>query len=511
MTGWTRRGLLGGSAALATVSFLPTIPARTASPPNPLFTLGIASGDPWPDSVVLWTRLARDPLHGGGMGNASIPVNWEIAADENFRQIVRSGTAIAVADYAHSVHVEVGGLQPHRWYWYRFNALGVESAVGRTRTAPVLDADLDRMRIAFASCQHYERGYYSAYRHMAEDEIDLMLHLGDYIYEGKAKDDRPRRHNSAEVETLAEYRSRYALYKLDPDLQAAHAAFPWAAVPDDHEVENDYAAHIDQTGGQPAKAFLARRAAAYQAYYEHLPFRSAARPIGPDMLLHRTLRFGRLAAINLLDTRQHRSDQPCWATWSPPCAEMRDPAATMLGAAQERWLYDAVERSPARWNVLAQQVPIFQRTRIKGGQTMLHMDKWDGYPTARQRLFDAVQRSAQGSMIVLSGDVHGNWAGDLRADFGDPTSTALGAEFVGTSISSNGDGWDSKKKFRRIVDGNPHIAFYNGQCGYTRCDITRERWRTDFRVLPYVSRPGAPISTRASFVVERGSNRLSAA
>jgi alkaline phosphatase D len=507
MTAITRRRVLGQTAAISLLSVLGPGCAQTARPSDNPFTLGVASGDPLPDGVVLWTRRAPDPLNGGGMPDATVPVRWEIATDDGMRQIVRKGEAAARPDSAHAVHVEVGGLQPGRWYWYRFAALGHVSALGRTRTAPPVAAPLDRLRLALACCQNYQHGYFTAYRHMAAEELDLVLHVGDYIYEGGIKAEAVRRHNSDAVSTLAAYRNRYALYKLDPDLQAAHAAFPWAAVPDDHEVFDDYAG-----GAGPANeaGVARRRAAAYQAYYEHLPFRAAARPRGPHMPLHRTLRYGDLAAIHLLDTRQYRTAQPCGRGWSPRCPADSDPAATMLGAEQERWLYEKFAAA-GRWTVLAQQIPILQRRRPRDGVDHYNDDKWDGYRAARGRLLGAAQKRGLDGLVALSGDVHNNWAGTLTANFDDPKAAVLGAEFVATSISSNGDGADSTKGQRNIVEANPHIAFYNGQRGYLRCDVGRDAWRTDFRVVSYVSKPGAPITTRASLVAERASRRLTLA
>ena len=310
------------------------------------------------------------------------------------------------------------------------------------------------------------------------------------------------------MKTLEGYRNRYALYKLDPDLQAAHAAFPWAAVPDDHEVANDYAGAHDVTGRVSAGDFLRRRAAAYQAYYEHMPFRSTMRPNGPEMRLHRSLRFGDLAAIHLLDTRQHRTVQACGSKWQPRCQEAFDPNATLMGMDQERWLYEKLADASPRWTVLAQQIPVMQRRRHKDGVDEYHTDKWDGYVAARTRLFDAIRKQDVQGLVVLSGDVHNNWAGRLPAKFDDPKAEILGNEFVATSISSNGDGEDIKKGLRRIVEANPHIAFCNDQRGYLRCILSRKEWRTDFRVVPYVTRPGAPIATRASFVVNRDTRRL---
>ncbi len=502
MNGISRRRVLKQSAAF---SVLPLLAHRShAAPTNPLFTLGVGSGDPLPDSVVIWTRLAPDPLNGGGMPAQNVPVRWEVAEDEGLRRVVQKGEWIARPDAAHSIRREVGGLEPGRHYWYRFNALGQESVVGRTRTAPAAAAALDRLHIGVACCQNYQHGYYTAHRHLAEEDLDLVLFLGDYIYEGGPKAEAPRRHASPEVTTLDAYRNRYAQYKLDPDLQAAHASFPWAAVPDDHEVVDNYTADYADHDKTDRAAFLARRAAAYQAYYEHLPFRPAARPQGAAMRLHRTLRFGSLAHIHLLDTRQHRTRHACGASWLPHCERASDPAATLLGKEQEEWLYERLARPPAQWTVLAQQVPIMQRRRPQeGGSDLYHTDKWDGYPAARGRLFAEVRKHRLPGLVALSGDVHENWAGALKADFDDPDSETIGSEFVATSISSNGDGEDAKKSRAPIAEANPHIAFYNGQRGYLRCVVTPETWRTDFRVVPYVSKPGAPVSTRASFVVER--------
>ena len=510
----TRRQVLRQAGAVSSLPLVGALSAcQTASSAAPknqssLFTLGVASGEPLPDSVVIWTRLARDPLDGGGMPDTPVKVRWAVATDDAMRTVVRQGTATARPEYAHSVHVEVQGLEPHRWYWYRFDVGSEESAIGRTRTAPAAGQGIKRFRFAFASCQKYEDGYYTAHRHLAQEELDLVLHLGDYIYEGKAKDGRVRKHNSAECMTLEDYRNRYAQYKLDPDLQAAHAAFPWAVVPDDHEVDNDYANDKEVKLRVSSAEFLERRAAAYQAYYEHFPFRRASKPKGPDMQLYRTLSFGDLATIHLLDTRQYRTDQPCGRKWVERCADALDPRATMLGKVQEAWIDRQLAASSGQWTVIAQQVPIMQRKRFRDGRTLYHMDKWDGYVAARERLFASIQQHQPRGLVAVCGDVHAAWAGTLKADFDDPNSATLGPEFVGTSIASKGDGWEIKKTHRGILDANPHMDYYNGRRGYTRCDLTRARWRTDYRIVPYVSSRGAPIETTASFAVEAGAPAL---
>ncbi|MBL9200998.1 MAG: alkaline phosphatase D family protein, partial [Opitutaceae bacterium] len=247
----TRRSFMIGSASFAAAALLSTTRLRGAAAeaapklPSYPFALGVASGDPGPSSVIIWTRLAPRPLEpGGGMPAAPVVVWWEVAEDESFRTIARSGTTFATPNWAHAVHVEVEGLRPDRWYWYRFRAAGETSRVGRTRTLPPAGASPERLRFAFASCQHYETGLFTAYEHMAREDLDLVVHLGDYIYEGAARDGHIRRHNSPEIKTLEAYRARYALYKLDPALQAAHAMAPWIVTWDDHEVANNYAADI---------------------------------------------------------------------------------------------------------------------------------------------------------------------------------------------------------------------------------------------------------------------------
>ncbi len=498
----TRRRLLGQVASVSALPILAACGTTVLQPPDGrVFSLGVASGEPLPDGIVIWTRLARDPLNGGGMPKTPLNVRWEVSADANMSRIVRSGVAVARPELAHAVHVPVQGLDPHRWYWYRFHALGETSTVGRSRTAA--RAGLDRFRFAFASCQHYEHGHYTAYEHMAREDLDLVVHLGDYIYEYAGKPGRPRRHDLFEATTLEGYRNRYALYKMDPALQAAHAAFPWLVAWDDHEVKNNYANDRGPRGETSRAMFRQRRAAAYQAYYEHMPLRPAARPNGADMQLYRRYGFGNLLTMHMLDTRQYRTDQPCGDKKQPLCDAALSPNATMLGLTQERWLQNGLSRDRAAWSVLGQQVPLMEREIHRRGDVLFDMDKWDGYVAARNRLLGHVANIGKRNLIVLSGDVHAAWAGDLRHDFKQPQSPVLGTEFICTSISSKGDGWDSKKGPRRIVAANPHIRYYNGRRGYTRCEVSPGQWRADYRTVPYVTRPGAPISTAASFVVQR--------
>ncbi|MGH7962928.1 MAG: alkaline phosphatase D family protein [Candidatus Binatia bacterium] len=300
------------------------------------FTLGVASGDPLQDSVVLWTRLAPNPQEpGGGMSNQDVLVHWEVADDEQFRRVVREGEALAEPEDAHSVHVDVRGLSPARTYWYRFHAGGEMSSVGRTRTAPRRGAPLERFRFAFASCQDFEDGFYTAYQHLVQEEVDVVVFLGDYIYEDAPEpgSGNVRDHTGAgEPVTLEGYRIRYALYRSDPLLQAAHAALPWIVTFDDHEVDNDWSADIPQDPERQSRAqFLQRRAAAFKAYWEHMPLRPGLRPRGTDIQIYRRFTFGDLVEFNVLDTRQYRSvTEPCGYGTGPVCDAVLDPARTML-------------------------------------------------------------------------------------------------------------------------------------------------------------------------------------
>jgi len=511
----TRRRLLGAAAA-ATLSAaavkVPLAPARRSLGPlvGYPFTLGVASGDPLPDSVVLWTRLAPAALSGGGMPDRAVEVTWEVARDEGFGAVVARGTETAQPDLGHSVHAEPRGLEPGREYFYRFIAEGEASPTGRTKTAPV--GSPAALAFAFASCQQYEHGYYTSYFHMAREQLDFVVHLGDYIYEYEPNDYRAaggnvRAHSGPEIISLDDYRNRYAQYRSDPDLQSAHAAFPWLMTWDDHEVDNNWADEVPEDG-QTRDAFLRRRASAFQAYYEHMPLRSAARPGGIDMRLYRRLAFGDLATFNVLDTRQFRSDQACGDGSDVGCEERRDPARTLTGDEQERWLLDGLGSSTSTWNVLAQQVFFAQRDFNSDDTQRFSMDAWDGYTANRDRILDFVEQRGVANPIVLTGDVHNNWACDIKADFDDPSSRTLGSEFVGTSISTGGNGTDTTAGNQAVLAENPHIKFHNGQRGYVRCALDRTTWRTDYRVVPHVKRPGAPVQTRRSFVVEAGNPGL---
>lgn len=514
-----RRQLLKLAGACATTLWLP----RSAwSQPrwggNP-FGLGVASGSPAHDSVVLWTRLAApEPA---AVPRETVTLRWEVAHDERFARIARHGQVQALPEFAHAVHAEVGGLQPDRWYFYRFMSAEAVSPVGRTRTLPAPGAAVARLRLAYASCQRWEHGHYSAWRHMRADNPDLVLFLGDYIYEYPGASHAVRPVSGAWVLTLADYRQRYALYKSDADLQAMHAACPWLVTWDDHEVQNDYtdlqAGHSGPLDISSPPDFPARRAAAYQAFYEHMPLRAsvltravAGLAHGAEMRIHQHLSFGRLASMYLLDGRQYRDPQVCTrdgkagASLVDParCPAWADPQRSYLGRAQEQWLEAALARPAGQWNVIGQQTLFGLRDARPGPGQSLWNDGWDGYAAARTRLTTALQRQAVANPVLLGGDVHENWVGHVLADYADPASARLGVEFCGTSISSRAGA--AERVAERLAE-NPHFVFADARHrGYGVAEFTPRQLTTTLRVVDDATRSDAGVRTLARFAVPAG-------
>ncbi|WP_309051535.1 alkaline phosphatase D family protein [Streptomyces sp.] len=521
-----RRRFLTVTGAAAALAFATQLPAAGAAAAAELdarrltedpFTLGVASGDPLPGSVLLWTRLAPRPFEpGGGLPARRVSVHWELARDERFTRTVRRGRATAHPEFSHTVHAEVEHLEPGREFFYRFRAGDWTSPVGRTRTAPAPGDRPAGLTLAAVSCQAYHDGYFTAYRHLADEDLDVVLHLGDYLYEyavnatggARAYTDRtlPAVFNRETI-TLEDYRLRYGLYKTDPDLRAAHAAHPFVVTWDDHETENNYAGGTPENG-VPPEEFLLRRAAAYRAYWEHQPLRRPQLPEGPDMRLYRRLRFGRLAQFDILDTRQYRSDQAYGDGWQVPGPASEDPARTMTGAAQERWLLDGWRASGARWNLLPQQVVFSERRDRPTADFKVSMDAWDGYPASRRRILAGAAAAGVENLMVLTGDVHVGHGFDIKADFRDPSSRTLGTEIVATSVASGKDGADRPANHDRLMQANAHLKFFNGRRGYVTVALTEDSARADFRTVPYVTTPGAPVTTAASFVTEAGNQGL---
>jgi len=496
---------LGAALALGGLSsFLHGATRQIPTLPSDPFTLGVASGDPTADSIVLWTRLARDVLAQAGLANDTLDLRWEISADPDFRRVLRTGGIAASPILGHSAHAEVRGLDPDCVYFYRWHAGNVTSPLGRTKTAPAANADNQELNFAFASCQQYEHGFFTAYQHMADEQLDLIVHLGDYIYERSWGDNLVRAHEGAEIITLEDYRARYTTYRSDADLRAAHASAPWVVTWDDHEVDNNYAADIAEDDQRPEQ-LLMRRAAAYQAFYEFMPIRLPVGRQGPDMPIHRRLRFGNLMEMSVLDTRQYRSNQACGDGRKTSCAEHQDTARTLLGEAQRDWLYSSLATADATWNVLAQQIMMASLRSIgDNGEELWPMDIWDGYHYDRQGLLNHMHEVQTPNPVVLTGDIHSNWAADLKLDFDNPTSAIVGSELVGTSITSGGDGQDTTQYGTDLLSNNPHVKFYNAQRGYVRATLTPELWRSEFKVLPFVTTPGAGISVRKTFIIEAG-------
>jgi alkaline phosphatase D len=507
----SRRRLLTAAWSLAAAGLFAPLGSRRAWSQRfgaDPFTLGIASGCPRPDGVVLWTRLAPDPLTAGGMGAENVRVRWELARDEQMREIVKRGEAIAAPGLGHSVHVELRGLDPDRHYWYRFTAGDAVSPIGRTRTAPAINADPQRLKFALASCQQYEQGYFGAYRHMAAEDVDLVVFLGDYIYESSWGRNHVRKHEGPEPTTLIGYRNRHALYKTDPDLQRMHALVPWLFTWDDHEVDNDYAA--DQ--GEHLEAdFIKRRAAAYQAYYEHMPLERSMLPRGPDMRIYERFAFGRLALFHVLDDRQYRHVQACPSPKrgggsnvvdDATCPERLDPNRSILGAEQEKWLHTGLDGSQARWNVLAQQTLMAQLDRQPGPGSRHWTDAWDGYPAARRRLMEFIAERKPGNPLVIGGDVHSHWVCDLKPDFDRPESPAVATEFCGTSITSQA--WANSRNLALLPD-NPHVRFASSEKrGYVLMELSGKQCRVALRGVDDEKLRETGIATQARFVVENG-------
>jgi len=547
----TRRRFVKGVGATAGLVAAPAIlgglRADAAHFNDPLFPLGVASGDPSGHSVVLWTRLAPDPLNGGGLADRSVTVRWEVALDPGMSHVVRRGRATASARNGHAVNVLVDELPSNRWFYYRFQAMGQSSRVGRTRTFPGRRDAAGQMRFALASCQDFRDGFYPAFRDMAEQELDFVIHVGDYIYENGPRDEPiadGRNHIGPEVFSVEEYRNRYALYRLDADLQEAHARFPFIVTLDDHEVDNNFAGKIaEEDAPFQGRDFLRRRRNALQVYAETMPFRLRGEDDDDDddddddrwdgrggLRPFRRLRYGGLADIHVLDTRLFRTDQPAedgFGSTDPDSlaveafagevlfdpAGILDPAATMLGARQEAWLARNLTRSRATWNVLAQQMmvtrwnlteaarltvlaqlppdtPPAQRQAIdnllRQVDDVVNVDAWDGYQVARRRLFDVLAQVRPNNPVVLSGDIHAAWGANLLDDFGDPESDILAVEFVGTSITSTFGGLDPRPQDfvvrASVAADNPHIEFFNGLFrGYCLCDVTDARWQTTYR------------------------------
>ena len=472
--------------------------------PEGVFGLGVASGDPGPGSVVLWTRLAPEPLapdgH-GGMPRSAIPVQWEVSPDERFSRVTRRGTAMASPELAHAVHPHVEGLEPGGEYFYRFRVENEISPVGRTRTLPQPGTNPASFTFATASCQAWYHGHFSAYRHLAAEDVDAVLFLGDYIYEYGITESNLWRQgatvtpeHAVEIETLEQFRLRYSLFKTDPHLQALHATAPWIATWDDHEVQNNYGSDGSRYGITP-EHFVHLRAVAYRAFYENLPHAVSTLPDGPDSTVHRRFDVGSLARFHMLDTRQYRDEPPADSD------DQYAPERTMLGEAQEQWLYSGLADSEATWNVMANGVTVAAITEDR-------VDQWDGYPAARQRLLDAM--STTSNPVVLTGDIHRHVAAELKADFADPESATVGVELICSSVASDGDGAPTDD-YTEDWTQHPYVKLYDGRRGYVHVRMTPDEVTSQFKIVPYIEADdAAPLETVARFTTPAGAPGLHA-
>jgi alkaline phosphatase D len=503
----TRRGVLIGAGSLALAASLSRLPLDLAygtpvKHANP-FTLGVASGDPLRDSIVLWTRLAPEPLTAdGGMEPRPVEVKWEVAKDASMRKLVRRGRTTAWPSFAHSVHVEVDGLDDGREYFYRFTTGSAASPVGRTRTAP--KGHVHDLTFSFCSCQKWDDGFYPAYREIAREDHDFVMHLGDYTYEyGIANATGPRNPNLppefvTETETLDRYRLQHALYKTDPHLQAAHRVHPFVVVWDDHEVQNDYT-------GDPF--WFERRTNAYRAFYEHLPMREESIPRGKDMPIYRKVTWGDLAEFSMLDTRQYRSNPPSGFGEAERTPAAYDPAVTMLGPPQEQWLLKNLKRSDARWNFVGNQVLMAELDHDghAPGDDLFWNDSWDGYPGARNRITEFLRRERIRNAVILTGDWHSTFANDVKENYEDPNAKTVAAEFVTPSITSNGDAEVYGPYYGPMIKFNPHIRFFDGdRHGSLKARLRRNELEVDWRIADKVGDPDAPVRTLRTFAVESG-------
>lgn len=519
-----RHFLMGAAASAAAVATVgcgsdgddaaPSTTAATKTPAtrNPYggdrdpFTLGVASGDPLSDAVVIWTRLAPDPLADdgkAGMGAEPVDVIWEVATDDGFTKGVKQGVFTATAEHGHSVHVDVTGLAAATDHWYRFRVGDATSTVGRTRTLP--DGMPDRAGLAIVNCQMYENGAYAAYRHLLDEDIELVVHLGDYIYEfpggtGEGRHSAPNRM----LKELVDYRLRYASYKLDHDLAAAHARFPFVVTWDDHEVANNYMGDTRPDGAAP-EVVQAQKAAAYQAWWEHIPTRLDP-PDGPALAVYRDYGLGDLARLYILDERQDAAEPPCRGGTMAgldygDCDEVEATDRTRLGADQETWLAESLQGSTATWNLLGNPVVL---AGVNGGTDTdaYYLDTWDGYPQARKRLI--AQLAEVDNPVVLTGDYHAGMVLDVRATPFDQSSELVATEFMAPAISSPlfpDDVSTRTPQLRQQLNGH----------GYLTVEVTPKQLTAAFRILDDVKDPESAISTEATWTVQAGDPRATKA
>ncbi|MFF6637336.1 alkaline phosphatase D family protein [Streptomyces althioticus] len=529
-----RRTVVKAAAATAALAgpLAAALPARAVQQ-APAFLHGVASGDPLPDGVLLWTRVTptADALPGSGAG-PDTEVRWTVARDRTFTDVVAQGAVLATAASDHTVKADVRGLRPATDYWFRFSSGGVDSPAARTRTAPAADASVAGLRLGVVSCANWEAGHFAAYRHLAaRDDLDAWLHLGDYIYEYASGDYGTRGtvvrpHSPAhEIVTLADYRTRHARYKTDPDLQALHATAPVIAMWDDHEFANDTWSGGAENHTEGAEgAWAARQAAAKQAYFEWMPVRPAV-----EGTTYRRLRFGRLADLSLLDLRSFRSQQVSLGD-----GDVDDPGRTLTGRAQLDWLKAGLSASDATWRLVGTSVmispfalgslpaallkPLAKLLGLPQEGLALNTDQWDGYTADRRELLAHLRGNAIRNTVFLTGDIHMAWANDVPVNAGTyPLSASAATEFVVTSVTSDnlddilrvGEGAVDAVASPLIRAANRHVHWVDtDRHGFGVLDLTAERAQMDYYVLSDRTDAGATAAWARSYRTRSGTQKI---
>ncbi|GBR00351.1 alkaline phosphatase D family protein [Asaia lannensis] len=510
---------LGASLCIAKPSL---VRATSLDQGTSCFPFGVASGDPDTDSVVIWTRLGTLPLVFGAEPDLpeAVPVIWEIALNPDMTGLVASGHTIARKEAGYSIHVVPRLPAAGRPYWYRFLARGCASPVGRTVSLPRRSQRIDSLRLGIASCAHYEFGYYAAYDRMADDRPDLVAFLGDYIYEHNAPPRRLheaiRAYGAPLAYSLADYRWRYAIQKTDTALQRAHRVAPWLCIWDDHEVEDDYSGLFSAAKNETQPAFAARRAAAYQAWFENMPVRPELRRNRNVYQLYRRLYYGDLASIDLLDGRQYRSQQPCPTgkyggeghMEADSCRDLFDPGRSFLGRDQELWLHRQLKEHHTLWTILAQDLMVasLRAPDHEPGHYRYWTDSWDGFQSARNRLMDLLADTKAPSPVIFSGDYHAHFASEIRQRAHDPRSPVIATEFLGTSITSPGPSFEA---ITSVLPLNPDIHYYDSrQRGYILADFRRDRAEIALKGLDNVRDPLSAVQDMARFIIKHGEMKL---
>ncbi len=510
-----RAGL--GSAAIGTLSLLPgcesgSSGARAPGAGTVEFRHGVASGDPLADRVMLWTRVS-------GLASGSISIDYLVCADAEMNVRVTGGSATTDSSRDYTVKVDVAGLQPATTYYYRFTVGEVRSPVGRTRTAA--SGPTERLRVGVVSCASLAHGYFNAYRTLAERaDLDVVLHLGDYIYEyptgeyGSVRAYEP----AHEILTLDDYRTRHAQYKRDPDLQALHRQHPMINVWDDHETaDNSWRDGANNHTEGAEGVWQQRKAWAIQAYYEWLPIRQ----VDPQdrTRIYRDFSYGSLVDLLMLDTRIIDRDEP---EGLPPLpgSSIKDPDRRLIGPAQRDWLFERLSASTATWRLIGQQVVMHPwqfvgLPQALGGGQQLNGDAWDGYQAERAAFIRHLRDNGINNTVILTGDVHSSWAADLTDDPNNPMAYnpltgegAVAAEFVATSITSP-FAVDIPEGQQVFLVNNPHIRYTDwDRKGYLLLDITPERLQGEWWYVDRFTEPGGTETFGRGYAMQAGANHL---